>query len=251
VSFGVVIPARYAASRLPGKPLLEIAGKPMIQHVYERAVESGAARVIVATDDERISGAVTTFGGEVCMTGASHLSGTDRIAEVVETLGFADEDIVVNLQGDEPMMPPELLRQVADNLRQHTAAPMATVCTAINEIDELFNPHVVKVVTDQSGMAIYFSRACIPWNRDAFERQPHRMPVSSRHFRHIGLYAYRAGFLREFVQWQPSPLELAESLEQLRAIWYGHKIHVAEAEVAPLPGVDTEEDLENVRKLFA
>lgn len=250
MSFTVVIPSRYAARRLPGKPLLDIGDKPMIQHVYERAVESGARRVIVATDDSRIAKAVSGFGGDVCMTRASHRSGTDRIAEVAEQCAFPDTQAVVNLQGDEPFMPASVIRQVADNLERQTAASMATLYAPIVDVSELFDPNIVKLVCDVNGMAIYFSRACIPWDRDGFARHQDRLPENTRYFRHIGLYAYRAGFLREFVSWEPAPLEIAESLEQLRAIWQGHKIHAAEALEIPMHGVDTERDLAALRNNF-
>lgn len=250
MSFSVVIPARYAATRLPGKPLLDIAGKPMIQHVYERAQESGASRIIIATDSPQIEDAAKGFGAECCLTSAQHQSGTDRIAEVAEKLSFADDHIVVNLQGDEPLMPSAVIHQVADNLANCTAASMSTVGTPITTTAELFDPHVVKVVKDQQGLALYFSRASIPWDRDAFANTAEVMPDDGGHLRHIGLYAYRAGFLREYSQWPPCPLEQTESLEQLRALWHGHRIHVAEAVEVPLAGVDTEKDLNLVRAVL-
>lgn len=251
MSFTVVIPARYGASRLPGKPLLPIAGKPMIQHVYERASDSGAQQVIVATDDHRIEQAVKAFGGEVCLTASSHHSGTDRIAEVADIYNFTDEQLVVNLQGDEPLMPSSVISQVADNITAQSNVSMATVCTPITTVNELFDPNVVKVVCNKDGLALYFSRASIPWDRECFAQSRDRMPERSRHFRHIGLYAYRAGFLRQFIQWEPCSLEMAESLEQLRAIWHGHHIHVAEAVEIPPPGVDTEQDLDAARVKLA
>lgn len=250
MNFTVVIPARYGASRLPGKPLLPIAGKPMIQHVYERAIESGAEQVVVATDDQRIKEAVNSFDGEVYLTASSHHSGTDRIAEVADILNFPDDHLIVNLQGDEPLMPAKVIRQVADNLNRQSGASMATVCTAITDAGELFNPNVVKVLSDKNDMAIYFSRASIPWDRDSFAQDSNRLPRDTQYFRHIGLYAYRAGFLRQFIQWQPCLPEKAESLEQLRAIWNGHQIHVGEAVEVPEAGVDTEQDLEAVRKIL-
>lgn len=251
MTFRVVIPARFAATRLPGKPLLDIAGKPMIQHVYERAMESGAAQVVIATDSPQIEDAVRNFGGEVCLTAESHQSGTDRIAEVTEKLGFADNDITVNLQGDEPMMPAAVIRQVADNLAICEEASMSTVCTKIDTAAELFDPHVVKVVKDKQDFALYFSRASIPWDRDAFASTTEVLPEQSIHFRHIGIYAYRTGFLKQYTQWPASPLESMESLEQLRALWNGHRIHVAEAVEVPLAGVDTEKDLNVVRAHLA
>jgi len=245
VPFTVLIPARYAASRLPGKPLRELAGKPLIQHVYERATESGARRVVIATDDERIKNACEKFGAEVCMTAAQHPSGTDRLADAARQLQLAADEIVVNLQGDEPLMPPQLLTRVAQNLHAHSDAQMATLCVAIHDAAELFNPHAVKVVMDAAGYALYFSRAPIPWHRDAFAAQPNQLPIDAAYYRHLGLYAYRAGFLARFVAWPPAPLERVESLEQLRALWNGQRIHVAVAEQAPPPGIDTPEDLEH------
>ncbi len=247
VSFCVVIPARYAATRLPGKPLLDIAGKPMIQHVHERAQESGAETVIIATDDSRVQAAAEGFGARVCMTSGEHRSGTDRLAEVVDQLGLDDGRVVVNLQGDEPLMPAAVIHQVADNLMLHPVAGMATVCSRITTAAELFDPHVVKVVMDVKGMAVYFSRAAIPWDRDAFASTTEVLPARSEHYRHIGLYAYRAGFLRQYVDWPSCHLEDMESLEQLRALWHGQRIHVAEAVETPPAGVDTLRDLEIVR----
>ncbi len=250
MNFCVVIPARYAATRLPGKPLLDIAGKPMIQHVYERAQESGAESVIIATDDCRVQAAAEGFGARVCMTSGEHRSGTDRLAEVVDQLGLDDGRVVVNLQGDEPLMPPAVIHQVADNLMLHPVAGMATVCSRITAAAELFDPHVVKVVMDAKGMAVYFSRAAIPWDRDAFASTTEALPARSTHYRHIGLYAYRAGFLRQYVDWPSCHLENTESLEQLRVLWHGQRIHVAEAVETPPAGVDTVRDLEIVRARF-
>ena len=247
MTFRVVIPARYAATRLPGKPLSDIVGKPMIQHVYERAMESGAEQVVIATDSPLIEEAVNRFGGVVCLTAGTHQSGTDRIAEVAEKMGFADDDITVNLQGDEPLMPPAVIRQVAENLARTPEASMSTVCAKINTAAELFDPHLVKVVKDKDDFALYFSRATIPWDRDAFASTTEVLPEDSEHFRHIGIYAYRTGFLKEYTQWSVCPLEIMESLEQLRALWNGHRIHVAEAIEVPLAGVDTEKDLALVR----
>jgi len=193
LGFHVIIPARYASTRLPAKPLLEIDGKPMLQHVVERAQESGAASVTVATDDSRIEQAVQGFGGTVCMTGEHHQSGTERLAEAAQKLGLADEDIVVNLQGDEPLMPPRLLRQVAHILEGDHGADMSTLCTRIHTAAELFDPHVVKVVMDRLGNALYFSRAVIPWDRDAFAVTTEELPEQAVHYRHLGLYAYRVG----------------------------------------------------------
>ena len=222
----------------------------MIQHVYERAVASGADNVIIATDDERVYKVARGFGAHACMTSASHPSGTDRIAEVVDQMSFADQQIVVNLQGDEPMMPAVLIRQVADNLANNVDASIASLCERIETAADLFDPHVVKVVMDQSGYALYFSRATIPWDRDAFAASIDDLPENTEHYRHVGIYAYRAGFIREFVQWPTCQLERMEALEQLRAMWYGHHIHVAVALEPAGHGVDTRKDLERVETLL-
>lgn len=241
----IIIPARYASTRLPGKPLLDIAGLPMIARVVDCARASGARRVVVATDDERIRAAVVAHGAEVVMTQVNHVSGTDRLAEAITLLDLEDDEIVVNLQGDEPLMPPRLLRDVADLLTAHPTAVMATACHAITQREEFLNPNVVKVVTDRAGYALYFSRAPIPWPRDAMNSHA---PIKA--FRHIGLYAYRAGFVARYAAWPACPLETMEALEQLRVLWHGEKIIVLEAEEAPSAGVDTPQDLERVRKYF-
>ncbi|CAE6899624.1 Activates KDO (a required 8-carbon sugar) for incorporation into bacterial lipopolysaccharide in Gram-negative bacteria [Vibrio sp. B1REV9] len=244
MSFTVVIPARYASSRLPGKPLADIGGKPMIQWVYEQAIQAGAEDVIIATDDERVSEAAKQFGGKVCMTSPNHESGTERLAEVVEKMAIPADHIIVNVQGDEPLIPPSIIRQVADNLAG-CDAPMATLAVEIESEEEVFNPNAVKVVTDECGYAMYFSRATIPWDRDNFAKQD--KTIVNPLMRHIGIYAYRAGFINTYVNWQPSVLEQIECLEQLRVLWYGEKIHVAVASEAPAAGVDTQEDLDAVR----
>jgi 3-deoxy-manno-octulosonate cytidylyltransferase (CMP-KDO synthetase) len=243
----VVIPARYASTRLPGKSLVDLCGKPLVQWVYERANESSADHVVIATDDERIAVAARAFGAQVCMTSAEHQSGTDRIAEVIESLALPDDEIVVNLQGDEPLMPPALLDQVADTLSTHSEAVMATVGHVIHDERDYHDPHVVKLVADSAGYALYFSRASIPWHRDALSEG--NTPLAPGH-RHIGLYAYRAGFVKEYAKWPASPLEQAESLEQLRVLWHGKRIAVCEASELPGPGVDTPEDLERVRQIL-
>ncbi|WP_025674552.1 3-deoxy-manno-octulosonate cytidylyltransferase [Salinivibrio socompensis] len=247
--FSVVIPARFGSSRLPGKPLADIAGKPMIQHVYERAQAAGASQVIVATDDKRIEAAVRDFGGDVCLTRADHESGTERLAEVVAQYGFADDDIIVNVQGDEPLIPSTVIGQVAENLNQYPEAPMATLAVAIDDSEQVFNPNVVKVVTDQQGFALYFSRATIPWDRTHFDAETPTIPQAL--LRHIGIYGYRAGFISRYIHWTPSPLEKIESLEQLRVLWHGEKIHVAVAAETPPHGVDTQADLEAVREYLS
>lgn len=253
MSFTVVIPARYASSRLPGKPLAEIAGKPMIQHVCERAAESRADRVVVATDDDRIRTACESFGAEVVMTSPNHASGTDRLEEVARALGFEADHRVVNVQGDEPLIPPELINQVADNLELYPEAAIATLCERIHDPEQVFNPNVVKVVFDHRGMAHYFSRAPIPWARDKWQEGTPltgvdiSLPGNIGYFRHIGIYGYRASVLGEFVSWAPAPTEVTESLEQLRALYNGARIHVDVAVVNPQGGIDTEADLQRVR----
>ncbi len=252
MSYTVVIPARYASTRLPGKPLADIGGKPMVQHVYERACESRAGRVVIATDDARIETACKAFGAEVVMTSPDHASGTDRLEEVARKLGFAPDDRVVNVQGDEPLIPPALIDQVADNLEAFPDAAIATLCEPISDIDNVFNPNCVKVVTDERGMAHYFSRAPIPWARDQWSalgpaELPTSLPDGVDFYRHIGIYGYRVRLLTDFVCWSPAPTEQAESLEQLRALYNGARIHVAEACRRPPAGVDTEADLERLR----
>lgn len=247
MSFTVVIPARYQSTRLPGKPLADIAGKPMIQWVYEQAIQAGADKVIIATDDERVMQAVTAFGGDVCMTSPDHESGTERLAEVVQLMNIPDDHIIVNVQGDEPLIPPSIITQVADNLAASTA-PMSTLAVEISDEAEVFNPNAVKVLTDKDGYAMYFSRATIPWDRDNFAK-PDKSIVQPL-MRHIGIYAYRAGFINTYINWQPTALEKIECLEQLRVLWYGEKIHVEVAKEAPAAGVDTPEDLEVVRRIL-
>lgn len=244
MSFVAIIPARFASTRLPGKPLVDIQGKPMVVHVMERALESGADRVIVATDNEQVARAVEAAGGEVCMTRADHHSGTERLAEVIDRYQFADDTIIVNVQGDEPMIPPVIIRQVAENLAKSEAG-MATLAVPIETAEEAFNPNAVKVVMDAKGHALYFSRATIPWDRERFAAS--REEIGDTFLRHIGIYGYRAGFIRRYVSWEPSPLEHIELLEQLRVLWYGEKIHVAVAKAIPSVGVDTPEDLARVR----
>ncbi|WP_205954421.1 3-deoxy-manno-octulosonate cytidylyltransferase [Pantoea stewartii] len=244
MSFIAIIPARYASTRLPGKPLVDIHGKPMVVHVMERARESGASRVIVATDHPEVARAVEAAGGEVCMTRADHHSGTERLAEVIEKYQFADDQIIVNVQGDEPMIPADIVHQVATNLAQADAG-MATLAVPITDAEEAFNPNAVKVVMDARGYALYFSRATIPWDRERYAQS--REQIGDTLLRHIGIYAYRAGFIRRYISWEPCPLEQIELLEQLRVLWYGEKIHVAVAKTIPGVGVDTPEDLTRVR----
>lgn len=248
--FTVVIPARYASTRLPGKPLLDIGGKPMIQHVFERAAESLASNIYVATDDGRVGKVLAEAGIPWLMTSSKHPSGTDRLAECAVQLDLDDEQIVVNVQGDEPLIPAELINQVADNLAMHPQAGMATLCEKIHSRDTLMNPNVVKVVKDEAGMALYFSRAPIPWARDYFAQASEGLPEAFDYYRHIGIYAYRVGFLRDYVNWGSCMLEKTESLEQLRAILHGVGIHVHVVTTTPPPGVDTEADLERVRRIL-
>ncbi|HYR01336.1 MAG TPA: 3-deoxy-manno-octulosonate cytidylyltransferase [Casimicrobiaceae bacterium] len=249
--FTVLIPARYASTRLPGKPLADLAGKPMVVRVALRAQRAGAARVVVATDDERIRAAAEAHGVAACVTRGDHPTGTDRLAEAARELGLADDAIVVNVQGDEPLLAPALIRGVAELLAAHPDADVATACHPIADPAEAFNPNVVKVVLDAAGYALYFSRATIPWARDAFAISRDTLPPNLPLYRHYGLYAYRAGFLRRFPSLAPAPIERFEALEQLRALWHGHRIVVQIAEGTPAPGVDTAEDLERVRALFA
>lgn len=247
VSFRVAIPARYASHRLPGKALLKIAGKPMLQRVFERAIQSGAEAVVIATDDERIERCATQFGAQVCMTSSRPLSGSERLAEMAHRLGWADDTIVVNLQGDEPLMPPANVRQVAIGLVMNPKASIATLCTPVSCVAEYENPNVVKVVRDRDDFALYFSRAPIPALRDSSKSGQYL----NQYHRHIGLYAYRAGYLRRFAGAPPCELERVEDLEQLRALWRGDFIHVSEAVEQPGRGVDTQDDLAAVRELVS
>ncbi len=250
MSFTVVIPSRYGSSRLPGKPLLDIAGKPMVQRVWEQAMASDANRVVIATDDERIFELASDLGAEVCMTSSEHPSGTDRLQEVVSELALDGEHVVVNVQGDEPLIPVEVINQVAANLVHSAEADIATLCEPISTVEELLNPNAVKVVADKAGLALYFSRSPIPWPREQNLIVGEPLPTSSNWFRHIGIYAYKVSFLHQYVRWDPAPLELLEQLEQLRALYHGVRIHVAKA-VSDVPaGVDTPQDLENIRAKF-
>lgn len=251
MSFTVIIPARFASSRLPGKPLADIAGKPMIQHVFEKAQQSGASRVIIATDNDKVADAAKNFGAEVCLTSEKHNSGTERLAEVVEKLAIPDDEIIVNIQGDEPLIPPIIVRQVAENLAKFNVK-MASLAVKIHEAEELFNPNAVKVVTDKNGMVLYFSRAPMPYDRDQFMALQNLADaqLADIYLRHIGIYAYRAGFIKQYVQWPATQLEQLEKLEQLRVLWHGERIHVELALEEPAVGVDTAEDLEKVRAIL-
>ena len=250
LSFTVLIPARYASSRLPGKPLADIGGRPMIVRVAERARASGARRVVVATDDSRIVDAARAHGIDAIMTRPEHATGTDRLAEAASLLGLDADEIVLNVQGDEPLLDPVLMRRVAGVLTERADAAMATACHLIANADEAFNPNVVKVALDARNYALYFSRATIPWARAAFATNPRAIPDGLPLYRHYGLYAYRMSFLQTFPTLPAAPIEAFEALEQLRALWHGYRIVVEIADGTPAPGVDTEEDLERVRKLL-
>jgi 3-deoxy-manno-octulosonate cytidylyltransferase (CMP-KDO synthetase) len=255
ISFKAIVPARYASSRLPAKPLADIAGKPMVVRVMERAIASGADEVWVATDHSGVAEAVKAAGGNAIMTRADHPTGTDRLGEVVSTLGWRDDDIVVNVQGDEPLIDPAVVAGVASSLAADPEAHIATAAHPVDSAEEFLNPAVVKVVCDQRDRALYFSRAPIPFARDAFAAGQivagASLPENLRPLRHIGLYAYRVGFLRAFSGLAVSPFEQIEMLEQLRALWHGYRIRVQVLADAPLAGVDTPEDLERVRAHFA
>lgn len=254
MSFKVVIPARYASTRLPGKPLLEINGKPMVQWVVDAACASAADEVLVATDDARIAAAVTNprdATSLAVMTRVDHASGTDRIAEVATQRGWSGEVIVVNVQGDEPQMLPQLIDQVAQLLADHPQAQVATLCTPIESLQEFLNPNVVKVVSADDATALYFSRAPIPWHRDAAPAGLHSQTRYSGAMRHLGIYAYRVSALLRLTQLPPASLELAESLEQLRALQAGMRIVVAVATTQPGMGIDTPQDIERIRHIIA
>jgi len=248
--FTAIIPARYASTRLPGKPLLDIAGKPMVVRVAERARDSGATRVVIATDDERICAAAGEHGVEAVLTRHDHPTGTDRLSEAAATLGLAPDAIVVNVQGDEPLLDATVIRGVAHALRAAPDAAIATACHPLASVDEFFSPNVVKVVCDRRGSALYFSRAPIPFARDDFRCSTRSLPAGLPAYRHIGLYAYRASFLATYPTLEQTALERFEALEQLRALAHGFRI-IVEVLPGPLPpGVDTEEDLVEVRRLF-
>ena len=251
MKFQVIIPARYGSTRFPGKPLVDISGKPMIQHVVERAQAAQAEAVIVATDDQRIADCVEGFGGQVVMTRNDHQSGTERLAEVMHKLQCDPQTIIVNIQGDEPHIPVSVVKQVAQNLADNPSVSMATLACRINHISEFYNPNIVKVVTDSSGKALYFSRSALPFVRDGMLGEQEALTASEAkvdfssfgYLRHIGIYAYRAEFIQRYVDMPASPLEQLESLEQLRVLYHGEQIHVAQALETPPPGIDTPEDL--------
>ena len=244
--FKIVIPARYASTRLPGKPLIDIAGKPMIVHVCERALATQPQDIVVATDDQRIADVVSAIGVQAIMTATEHNSGTERIAEVAQLCGWDDDDIIVNLQGDEPLIPAEYINEVAQVLAEQKQAGIATLAAAIYEPEEIFNTNAVKVVLDKNNYAMYFSRAAIPWDRDGFQQESVQINSAMPYLRHIGMYAYRVSFLQRYVSWEASSLETVESLEQLRILWQGESIIVKTVLKTPEAGVDTKQDLQRV-----
>ncbi len=253
MKFHVIIPARFASMRLPGKVLLDIAGKPMVQHVYERAKRSQATSVMIATDDEQVVKACQAFTDEVCLTAKTHHSGTERIAEVLAIFNdrYADDDIIVNVQADEPLIPIEVINQAAEILQRDQQAEVATLYSNIVSADELFDPNIVKVVMNNQKHALYFSRAPIPWARNYFNQQQKSLPEAYLFKRHVGIYAQRVSFIKHYVQWDPSPLEQLESLEQLRVLWHGAVIALEQAKQTPPHGVDNERDLQEIRAVVA
>jgi 3-deoxy-manno-octulosonate cytidylyltransferase (CMP-KDO synthetase) len=251
VPFIALIPARLGSTRLPRKPLADLAGKPMIVRVAERAAASGARRVVVAADDAAIVAACAAHAVEAVLTSADHPTGTDRLAQACALLGLAPDEIVVNVQGDEPLIPPDVIAQVAARLAAESACAIATAAHALTDAAEFFDPNVVKVVTDQGGHALYFSRAPIPWSRDAFVVSRAQIPPGLPVLRHVGLYAYRVAFLQRYPQLARAPIEEHESLEQLRALWHGERIAVLPLATPLPPGVDTAADLERMRALLA
>jgi len=247
--FKIIIPARYQSSRFQGKALAEIAGKPMVQHVYERAQQSGATSVVIATDDERIRKVAQGFGAAVCMTSDQHQSGSDRLAEAVALLGYADDEVVVNLQSDEPLVPPGILSQIVTGLLTHPAAQVATICEPLTQTQKMLDPNVAKVVRDQEGYALYFSRSPLPYAR-GFVASEIKDLLPDVYYRHIGLYAARVSFWQQYVKWGPCQLEELEGLEQLRVLWHGGKIIVGVSSYASFMEVNTPEDLMKVRALM-
>ena len=250
MEFTVIIPVRWASIRLPGKVLMDIGGKPMLQHVYERSKKSGADLVVIATDDERIAKAAEGFGAQVVMTAADHATGTERIAEAAATLELEDHEIIVGVQGDEPLIPPSVIRQLAEDLHNHDNVKVVTVCEPIKKVEVLYNPNIAKVVMNKRNYALYFSRAPIPWERETFADRDN-VEMKGHHYRHVGIYAYRACFLQDYISWEPSQDEELESLEQLRMLWHGCRIHMHVTKLHVPPGVDNEKGLARVRKIFA
>jgi 3-deoxy-manno-octulosonate cytidylyltransferase (CMP-KDO synthetase) len=251
MSFTVIIPARFASTRLHGKPLLDIHGRPMVYWTWQQAKKSGAQRIVIATESQQVAEVCRDFGAEVCLTAEHHQSGTERIAEVIDQLKMTDDQILVNLQGDEPMLPPDLIHQVAQALEGRHDVFMATLCEPIEDLETLFSPHAVKVSRNVENFAINFSRAPLPWARDEFAQEPKSLPKNWHYKRHIGLYAYRAGFVKRYVNWPECDLEQVERLEQLRVLWHGEKILVEDALMDAGVGVDTQAQLDKVRLLMA
>jgi 3-deoxy-manno-octulosonate cytidylyltransferase (CMP-KDO synthetase) len=250
MEFNIIIPARLNSTRLKEKALLKIKNKTMLQHVYERGLESGAERVIIATDNKSIAQEAESFGASVCMTSSDHQSGTERLAEAVVALGFDDNDIIVNLQGDMPLIPPSVVKAAANDLDQHDNVKVSTIAVPIQNTEELFNPDVVKVVMTRRNYALYFSRAPIPWDRDQFNHDQKHIKLKNLYFRHVGIYAYRAGFLNNYMEAEPSPYTSIEALEQLQILWHGGRIHVLPSKEKIPHSVDTQKDLEKMRVLF-
>ncbi len=250
MEFQVVIPARYESSRFPGKVLADLNGQPMLQHVYDRAVESGADTVIIATDDDRVAEAAAKFDAKVCMTSVEHCCGTERIAEVAEACEFDDNDIVINVQADEPMIPPKVIRDLAADMAELENIKVGSVCSKLSDVKQLFDPNVVKVILNRRNNAMYFSRAPIPWGREDFAKDHDKIDLTEKtYYRHHGLYAFRAGFLAHFLDWQESPLEDIEKLEQLRILWHGGRIHMHVTDRAMPMDVNTPQDLEVLKKV--
>ncbi|MFT5592639.1 MAG: 3-deoxy-manno-octulosonate cytidylyltransferase (CMP-KDO synthetase) [Oceanicoccus sp.] len=249
--YKIVIPARYGSSRLPGKPLIKLAGKPMVQHVYERALATGVEEIVIATDDQRIFDVAQGFGAKVIMTSVDHENGTERIAEVAQKLGWAADDVIVNVQGDEPLIPRELIELTAKGLLDHPVAGMSSLCTPIETAEDAFDPNAVKAVLDNAGFAMYFSRAPIPWDRDLYKSGKAKLTQKAPVYRHIGMYGYRVSFLQQYATMEMTALEQAESLEQLRALCYGVKIHMGVIDQAPGHGVDTPDDVVRVEAHLA
>lgn len=248
MDFHVIIPARYDSSRLPGKVLADIDGKPMIQHVFERSVASGALSVVVATDDQRIAKVAENFGAKICMTAAHHQSSTERLAEAAVLLDFEDEDVLVNVQSDEPLISPRVIRQLANDLIEKEHIKVSTLCQPIQSPEDLFNSDIVKMVMNHRNYAMYFSRAAIPWDREKFTETGQLSQYRPKHWQHIGIFAYRVNFLQEYIEWPSCPLEEMEALEQLRILWNGVRVHVLVSEEKIMHGVKTEADLEKIRK---
>ena len=248
MEFRVIIPVRLDSVRLPNKPLLDIAGKPMVQHVWERAKESGAESVVIATDSDKIAKAAEGFGAQVCMTAPEHQSGTERLAEAVEALEYDDDEIIVNVQGDEPMISPYIINQVAQDMHEHETVKVSTMCELITDEADLLNTNIVKVVMNRRNFAMYFSRSPLPWQTGLKDGSP--IALEDNYYRHVGIYAYRVSVLKDYCNWPESPFEALESLEQLRVLWNSFRIHMCISKEKLAPGVDTPEDLEKVRELL-